>query len=300
MNTFILMWRPAISSYKMENLEEEMGYFEDADFNWSVWEHDKAHEGDRFFLVRVGEGKTGVVMSGYFTSEPYEGEDWSGKGRQTFYMDFRPDHVFHPDNAPLLSTEQLTAAIPDFDWAGGHSGRMLTEAQAAKLEDVWDEHLCSLDDSIYDDETIAVRLEEITVDGAVSEAVYAHRNQKDMNGEPYILHVLAVGLRGTTKEEIIVGFLHDVLNHNKYYNYYELALDGATRQELTAIKLLTREKGITYDDYIRRIADSDNVLAIAVKINDLEDKLERAVKGNHPRKKSQYQKALAILKEVKS
>ena len=28
-------------------------------FNWSVWEHEKAKCGDRFFLVRVGEGKTG-------------------------------------------------------------------------------------------------------------------------------------------------------------------------------------------------------------------------------------------------
>ena len=26
-------------------------------FNWSVWEHEKAKCGDRFFLVRVGEGK---------------------------------------------------------------------------------------------------------------------------------------------------------------------------------------------------------------------------------------------------
>ena len=28
-------------------------------FNWSVWEHEKAKCSDRFFLVRVGEGKTG-------------------------------------------------------------------------------------------------------------------------------------------------------------------------------------------------------------------------------------------------
>ncbi len=28
-------------------------------FNWSVWEHEKAKCGDRFFLVRVGEGKSG-------------------------------------------------------------------------------------------------------------------------------------------------------------------------------------------------------------------------------------------------
>ncbi len=49
MKTFILMWRPAISSYKMEDLEYEMKEFPDVWYNWSVWEHEKAHEGDRFF-----------------------------------------------------------------------------------------------------------------------------------------------------------------------------------------------------------------------------------------------------------
>ena len=53
MKTFILFWNPAISSYKIDSyrdfLAEEPEYY---DFNWSIWEHQKAHEGDRFFMVR--------------------------------------------------------------------------------------------------------------------------------------------------------------------------------------------------------------------------------------------------------
>lgn len=80
MNTIILFWNPAISSYKLEHFQAEMEIIEFADMNWSVWEHEKAHTGDRFFMVRCGEGKTGICMSGYFISEPYRGEDWSGRG----------------------------------------------------------------------------------------------------------------------------------------------------------------------------------------------------------------------------
>lgn len=77
------------------------------DFNWSVWEHDKASNGDKFFMVKVGPGTNGIVMSGEFTSEPYQGEDWSGKARQVFYMDMELKEMIHPDRCPLLSSDEL-------------------------------------------------------------------------------------------------------------------------------------------------------------------------------------------------
>ena len=79
-NTFILKWNPAISSYTMERLDNDMsewaeGYWSD-DFDWSVHEWQKAHKGDRFFMVRVGEGNTGVFAAGRFTSDPTQGESF--------------------------------------------------------------------------------------------------------------------------------------------------------------------------------------------------------------------------------
>ena len=41
---------------------------------------------DEFFMVRVGEGNTGLFAAGRFTSEPFKDEDWSGKGREVYYM----------------------------------------------------------------------------------------------------------------------------------------------------------------------------------------------------------------------
>ena len=86
--TFILMWNPSISSYTMERFDEdliEMANGWDLEyFNWSVWDYENAQEGDAFYMVKVGPGSKGVVMSGVFTSDPYQDEDWSGKGRKVF------------------------------------------------------------------------------------------------------------------------------------------------------------------------------------------------------------------------
>ena len=144
MKTYILFWNPAISSYKLENFQKEMEELGNVHMNWSVWEHENACAGDRFFMVRCGSGKTGICMSGYFSSDPYRDEDWSGRGRVTYYMDLEPDYMINPDYLPILSTLDLVRDIPGFDWNGGHSGRLLDAKHAEKLEAIWkkftDEH----------------------------------------------------------------------------------------------------------------------------------------------------------------
>ena len=144
-NTIILMWNPSISSYTMDRFEEDLMYLADGwisdDFNWSVWDHKKAKNGDKFFMVKVGPGTNGVVMSGTFSSDPYQGEDWSGKGREVFYMDMDIKNMIHPDRCPLLTSETLAAEIPDFVWDKGHSGQILTKKQAEKLQELWDKYL---------------------------------------------------------------------------------------------------------------------------------------------------------------
>lgn len=144
-NTVVLMWNPAISSYTMERFEDDLIYMYDGweldDFNWSVWEHEKAKEGDRFFIVKVGPGTNGIVLHGTFSSEPYQAEDWSGKGRAVFYMDMNINEMIHPDRCPLLTSEELAKDIPDFKWDGGHSGQVLSEEQAKKLHALWGKYL---------------------------------------------------------------------------------------------------------------------------------------------------------------
>ncbi|MBR1469291.1 MAG: hypothetical protein IJ605_04185 [Prevotella sp.] len=139
MKTFILFWNPAISSYKFYDFQRELEEISDYynNMNWSVWEYEKARAGDRFFMVRCGNGITGICMSGFFSSNPYKGEDWSGRGRETYYMDLEPDVMIHPEYRPILTTMELMSEIPTFEWTGGHSGRLLDEKSAEKLESLW-------------------------------------------------------------------------------------------------------------------------------------------------------------------
>ena len=136
MSTFILFWNPAISSYTMEQMQNDLANWTHVK-NWSVWRHRDAHKGHRFFMVRCGEGYTGICMSGHFDSEPYRGVDWSGRRRVVYYMDLLVDTVIDPEFLPILTTEELQKQIPSFDWTGGHSGRLLSEKKAEKLEKIW-------------------------------------------------------------------------------------------------------------------------------------------------------------------
>lgn len=143
--TVILMWNPSISSYTMERFEDDLlkmaNSWELEDFNWSVWDYENVKKGDRFFMVKVGPGTNGVVMSGIFTSEPYQDEDWSGKGRKVFYMDMQINEMIHPDKCPILTSDKLAAEIPDFNWTAGQSGQILSEEQADKLNMLWNDYL---------------------------------------------------------------------------------------------------------------------------------------------------------------
>ena len=143
MKTIILMWNPAISSIDMHAFKDFFAEPVGTDFNWSVWDWKEAHAGDRFFMVSVGEagrgGKgNGIVMSGHLTSEPYRGRDWSGEAREVYYMDLQPDYLFDTEKVRTLTDEFLMESFPQFDWTGGHSGRVLDPETAALLEECWE------------------------------------------------------------------------------------------------------------------------------------------------------------------
>ena len=53
-------------------------------------------------------------------------------------MDMELKEMIHPDRCPLLTSGELSKVIPDFVWTGGHSGQLLTDEQADKLEELWD------------------------------------------------------------------------------------------------------------------------------------------------------------------
>lgn len=146
MSTVILKWNPGFSSYTMFRFLEDMEKCAlsnngNADMNWSIWEHERVHEGDIFYMLKVGYGQTGIVAKGTITSEPYPGPDWAWRNRTTMYCDFNFGVMINPDAYPIIDSKSLLQAIPEFEWTGGHSGIVLTEEQAVKLEGMWNDYM---------------------------------------------------------------------------------------------------------------------------------------------------------------
>ena len=114
----------------------------------------------------------------------------------------------------------------------------------------------------------------MTVEETLRIALDAHDGQKDLEGNPAILHVLAVGLMGENELEQKVGFLHDVVEDTDL-TIEDLRKMGVEEDVLEAVDLLTHREGISYEDYVRNILLSGNEIAIQVKVNDLEQNEKR-------------------------
>lgn len=296
MKTFILEWRPLISSYKMDAFEEDIHYIEDGEFNWSVWDWQNARSGDNFYMVRCGEGRTGIVMKGFFTSEPYEADDWAGKNRQVHYMDLRPTFMINPEKAPVITTDELEKAMPDFQWNGGHSGRELPSEYVKILDGMWNEYIERVGD-IYDSDRADrnIRLDE-SVDEALQLISYAFAGEKDLDGNPVVLHSISVGMAGKNEKEQICGFLHDVIEDTDW-NAGELRERGFSEQTIDTVMLLTHTDDSPYMDYIQRICESGDEVALAVKINDIQHNIKRGTAGGHLEHVAKHTKALAYIED---
>ena len=137
----------------------------------------------------------------------------------------------------------------------------------------------------------------ITVEDALRIAVDAHNGQKDLDGNPVILHPIAVGLAGNNREEIIGGLLHDVVEDTKL-TFNDLYAKGVDKSIVEALKLLTHTKDMTYEEYVQRIATSNNSIAIHIKYNDLKHNLKRGRAGGHWKIVAKHEKALAIIEPL--
>lgn len=134
-------------------------------------------------------------------------------------------------------------------------------------------------------------------------ACFAHRNQKDKAGFPYIMHPMAVAEKFTNEKHQAVALLHDVLEDSDEYTPEMLMEDphNIPRDVVDAVVLLTHKNdGLTYIEYIQKIKDSGNKTAIDVKLADLEHNMDMSrlpeVTEEDLSRLEQYEKAYRLLK----
>ena len=106
------------------------------------------------------------------------------------------------------------------------------------------------------------------INTALTIAIKAHKNQKDLGGDYYIFHPLRVMAAVKTPNEKVAAILHDVLEDSNFnitgYGFNQCILD--------AVSCLTKMKNEKYSDYIMRLSYND--IARNVKIADLEDNMD--------------------------
>ena len=145
------------------------------------------------------------------------------------------------------------------------------------------------------------RLERVpvNVDRARLLARHAHRGQTQASGEPLVDHIARV-VAATPEFARPVAWLHEVLEWTSV-SEEELLTEGATDDELRAVRLLTRTvgrgSGSGYLAHVAMIARAGGMagrLARTVKTADLEDRLCHSAPGT-PGARPPYEQALKMV-----
>lgn len=103
-----------------------------------------------------------------------------------------------------------------------------------------------------------------------------HAGQVDKCGQPYWIHPFTVAMNCFSGyrdvkyiSRAIVGLLHDIPEDTGIAVEALTQLIELTDEEIAALKLLTRQDGMSYSQYIDSIGESGNEIAIDVKLYDL-------------------------------
>jgi (p)ppGpp synthase/HD superfamily hydrolase len=109
-----------------------------------------------------------------------------------------------------------------------------------------------------------------SLDKAILIAVQAHQNQRDKDGQTYILHPLRLMLTMDSETEMIAAVLHDVVE-DSLWTVADLGKQGFPEEVLAVLDCLTRREQETYGEFIERV--KLNPTAHKIKSADLEDNM---------------------------
>jgi (p)ppGpp synthase/HD superfamily hydrolase len=154
----------------------------------------------------------------------------------------------------------------------------------------------------------------MNLEKAIKIAVEAHTGQVDKGGNPYILHPLRVMLSLNSKEERIVGVLHDVVEDCEGWTWERLKDQGCSDEIIEALKSVSKtleeEKKFKemddpddkMDHYLRFIQRAKaNKIGRNVKAADIRDNLDISriddITESDINRLNRYKKALSILTE---
>lgn len=101
-------------------------------------------------------------------------------------------------------------------------------------------------------------------------AAREHMNVRDKGGHAYILHPMRIAMRLRTQDEELmsIAVLHDVIEDSKV-TFDDLLAEGFSDRVVSALRLLTHQKGVSYNNYIEAMRGNRD--ALLIKREDLRD-----------------------------
>jgi (p)ppGpp synthase/HD superfamily hydrolase len=109
------------------------------------------------------------------------------------------------------------------------------------------------------------------VQKAMSIATIAHEGQSSKTGGPFIDHVRRVAEAVSGEDEVLVAWLHDVVEKGPGWTFDKLRAEGFSENVVEAVDAMSKRDGEEYFDFVRR--SIQNPLARPVKRADLTDNL---------------------------
>ena len=95
----------------------------------------------------------------------------------------------------------------------------------------------------------------------------------DKGGFPYVIHLLKVYSALSSYQEKVCALLHDVLEDTDVTSF-DLEEVGFSKDIISVLMILTKEKGEDYRLYIERIINSQSKMAMEIKLADLRHNMD--------------------------
>lgn len=139
MNTYLFLWNPKKWTWAtLERDTEQVDLTGRCSERWSCGNTKSIQPGDRIFLLKVGTEPRGIIAAGFATSTPFYEQHWSGKNKDTLYIDVDFEVLLNPDKEPILTVDILNLGnLAKQNWRPMGSGNLIKPEIIDELEAVW-------------------------------------------------------------------------------------------------------------------------------------------------------------------
>ena len=266
MKTFIIEWNPQESSFGLEDFSHAISSMEFGDLPWMFRRRCGIRSGDNFYLVKVGDGLEGIVMKGFFRTQPeaYSGDADGGFRtllRPTFMVDVRR-------NENLIRKEMLDDSLPDLPWS--EECFKLDPSQTTVLSGIWEEYFSRLPKEAFIGGAMGRRERpEAILDDAVLIAAETLYEKRDRDGEPAILHAIELSFLWKKENNRIASLLFYASRFSDLDAGY-VREKGFSEGVADIVCALLCKPGASMKEYVNSIILSDCLMASRIIIRDME------------------------------